>query len=285
MTDSASSILQGGEQGQSQGGQGSGNGSANSPWYGEVIGKDSDADFQSFVKNKNYPDVAAALKGHYNAEKLIGLDRAGRTVVLPKDDNDAEGWKAFRAKLGVPETADGYKLPFADGTSDTLAKAAATWFHKAGVPPKAAEDIAKEWNGFFEAEFKAAEDKRNADNTRELNALKMELGTEFEAKQELSRRAFRIFGKEAGIGEEQIEQIENVLGAAKTVKLFMAMGDVLREAEFAGGNDSGGHTPDALRAKLKEYQENRVAGKYGQSEWTNKILPEVIKIQDALDKL
>ncbi len=285
MTDSASSILQQGAPNSQGDGQGSGGGASNSPWYGELIAKETDADFKAYVTNKNYPDPLAAIKGHYSAEKLIGLDRAGRTVVLPKDENDVEGIKAFRMKMGVPDTADGYKLPFKEGTSDKLAKAAATWFHKRGVSPKDAEGIAGDWNQFIEAEMAADDTARQAKNTQELNALKAELGNKFDTHAELSRRALNVFGKEAGFTADDISAMEDAIGSAKTVKLFMKMGDILREAEFAGGEGGNmGVPPDQIRAKIKEIQTKRTANGYTEKEWQTIYMPQVMKLQEQLDK-
>jgi hypothetical protein len=284
MTDSASSILTQGAPNTQGDGQGSGGGASNSPWYGDLISKETDADFTSYVKNKNYPDALAAIKGHYNAEKMIGLDRAGRTVTLPRDDSDTEGLKAFRAKMGVPDSADGYKLPFKEGASDAMAKEAAKWFHAEGVPPKAAEKIATSWNTFIEAQM-AEEDKAiQTKNTQEMNALRAELGNKFDTHAELSRRAFAKFGKDAGFTPDDMNAMQDAIGSAKTVKLFMKMGDMLREADFAGGEGTMGMPPDQIRNKIKEIQTNRTANKYTEKEWSTVYMPQVMKMQEDLDK-
>lgn len=279
MTDSANSVLS-----NDQGGQGSGNGAASAPWYGDVISKETDGDFQAFVKNKNYPSPLEAIKGHYSAEKMLGHDRAGRTLVMPKDENDAEGMKAFRAKLGVPETADGYKLPFKDGSSDVLVKEAAKWFHAAGVPPKQAEAITTAWNAFIEKQLTDGEAAAKAENARQLDQLKADLGNKYDTHVELGRRALRVFGKDAGFSDDDIKAVEDIVGTAKTVRLFMKMGEGLRESQFAGGDATMGMTPDAIRTKIKEIQTNRTANKYGEKEWKETYLPQVMKLQEALDK-
>lgn len=277
MTDTATSMLSG-----APSGEGSPTGASNAPWYGDLISKETDTDFKAYVTNKNYPDPLAAIKGHYNAEKLIGLDRAGRTVVLPKDDNDAEGMKAFRAKLGVPEKPEDYKLPF-EGDA-TFAAEAQKWFHQAGVPAKAAQQIAENWNKQVKSMLEADEAARVTKNTQELNELKANLGNGFAAQQELSRRALNVFGKEAGFTDEDIGAMEDAIGSAKTVKLFMKLGNVLREAQFAGGDSTMGTPPDQIKAKIKEIQTARTANKYSEREWKETYLPQVLKLQEELDK-
>lgn len=282
MTDTASSILTQDQSQGSQGGNGSGGGAVNSPWYGEVLAKETDNDFRSYVQNKNYPSPLEAMKGHYSAEKMIGLDRAGRTVVMPKDENDAEGMKSFRAKMGVPETPEGYKLPFSEEAKE-LSVVAAKWFYEEGIPQKSAANFSSKLESFVkeaEAQEKAAFDARSA---QEIKALQVELGDHFAEQQELSRRAMRIFGKEAGLGDEDIKAAEEAIGAAKTIKLFMKMGEILKEAEFAGG-EGGGETPDGMREKLKQIQQNRTDGKYTEAEWSKVYMPQVMKYQEQLNK-
>ncbi|MET0659134.1 MAG: hypothetical protein ABW110_13365, partial [Steroidobacteraceae bacterium] len=80
---------------------------ANQPWFPEA--------HKSLVETKGFKSVEDVFNWGINAEKLIGLDRAGRTVVLPKDEADVEGRKAYYAKIGVPESADKYELPLPEG--------------------------------------------------------------------------------------------------------------------------------------------------------------------------
>ncbi|HQQ71498.1 MAG TPA: hypothetical protein PLL92_14465, partial [Alicycliphilus sp.] len=72
------------------------------PWFSSF----QDAGVKSWAESKGFKDPETAVASAWNLEKLIGADRNGRTVVLPKYDKDVEGIKAFRAKLGVPDSPD-----------------------------------------------------------------------------------------------------------------------------------------------------------------------------------
>ena len=74
---------------QQQGGDGG------QPWFAGF----QNAEAKTFVESKGFKDPESLVTSYANMEKLLGADRAGRTVVLPKDANDAEGLKAFRAKM------------------------------------------------------------------------------------------------------------------------------------------------------------------------------------------
>lgn len=55
----------------------------------------------------NTPDgMAKAFNGYLSLEKLLGREK----IVVPKDDNDTEGWNMFNKAMGVPDKPEGYGL-------------------------------------------------------------------------------------------------------------------------------------------------------------------------------
>ena len=110
--------------------QAEGQGGGAAAWYGDA--------HKDIVGAKQWQDPDSVIESYVNLEKLFGADKAGRTIVIPKDENDQEGLKAFRAKIGVPEAPEAYEL------GDTnFAKAASSWFLETGVPKSAAQALAK----------------------------------------------------------------------------------------------------------------------------------------------
>ena len=100
------------------------------------------------VLNKGWKAPEDAITSYANLEKLLGADKAGRGVVLPKDDAGADEWGQFWNRLGRPEAADQYNIPLPDGDDGGFAKQAATWFHEAGLTQRQAEGLAGKWNEF-----------------------------------------------------------------------------------------------------------------------------------------
>src|ERR1700748_763608 len=113
-----------------------------SGWWDSV----KDPAIKEWAANKKFPDAESALKSYSNLEQLMGADKAGRTVMTPKDDTDVEGWKALGTKLGVPANAEEYKLPVPEGDNGDFAKLASGWMQKANIPPAMARALAAEWN-------------------------------------------------------------------------------------------------------------------------------------------
>lgn len=281
MSETAASILTAPAAASPSGQQPSGNGSANAPWFAEIITKDADPQFQEFVKNKNYPSALEALRGHYSAEKMIGLDKAGRTLVMPKDENDVEGRKAFLAKLGVPETPEGYKLPVPDGEDPAFSKIAATWMHANGVPPQAAVGVVKAFNDYVSGEIKKGMEQDQARSMAALADLKTEWGQSFDQKSEFGRRAVRQYGKEAGLDDNDLKSLESSLGTSKMLKLFSKLGEAGGEGGFAGG-DGGAFSvsPAAAQIKINQFVQDRTAGKISDHEWRTSTEKEMLKLME-----
>lgn len=294
----AAAVLSGGEQGSAApaggGGQPSGAGAppagtgAGLPaapatgWWDTV----KDPEVKGWLANKKYADAETALKGHWSLERLMGAEKAGRTVVLPKDDNDAEGWKALTAKLGVPETADGYKLPMPEGSDEAFAKTAAGWFHEAAIPPRAATLITNKWNEWMKGAVEAGEAADKAESEKQMAALETQWGAKFPEQRELAQRGFREFSSQFGLDDKAaLARAESVLGAANLTKFFAGLGTLTGEARFAGGADgAGGFKASKADAEtqIAQITADRIAGKYTDFQWRTEIEPKLMKLGEVV---
>lgn len=201
------------------------------------------------VQAKQWQNPSDAIKGYANLERLLGADRAGRTITIPKDEADVDGWKAVYAKLGAPETPEGYELPVPDGQPADFAKQAATWFHEAGVPKGQAAKLAGKWNEFMSAQAQAQEQAEQEALAKEHADLAKDWGTgqAAEVQKEIARRA----AVKLGLDEGSIGALEKVAGFSKVMKVFAKMGELLGEHK-AEGLDTGGQfqmTPAAAMSR------------------------------------
>lgn len=248
------------------GGQAGGAGDAGAaPFFSGFEGE-----VKAWAETKGFKDPQALAVSSMNLEKLLGADRAGRTVVLPKDDNDVEGRKAFLAKLGVPDSADGYNLPVPEGGNADFAKTAADWFHKAGVPPQAARSVSEAWNGFMQKAMADAEAAAKVESQKQLEGVKGEWADKFDENSELARR----YVKASGLNAEQLSAVEEALGTATFLKTFHKLGTQLGEAGFTAGDGQGGGgfnaAHAAVRQQLADLRTQRIEGKISQDEFLAK---------------
>jgi hypothetical protein len=97
---------------------------ADQPWFAAL-----DDEGKGFIQNrgldkKTAPEAALdLLKSFRETQAKLGIP-ADRVVRWPADDADEAGWKNVRAKLGVPETPEGYDfstVKYTDGSDPDAA--------------------------------------------------------------------------------------------------------------------------------------------------------------------
>lgn len=231
---------------------GGGGGGATPPWYGAETNK-------ALVEAKGFKTVDDVFTAYTNTEKLIGHEKAGRTIVLPKDDKDVEGIKAYRARIGVPESADKYELPVPDGDKGEFAKLASNWLHDSGIPKEAGQKLAKSWNDYVAKTLAEGQTALKAEMDKQLDGLKGEWGDKFDEKSEHARR----FMKAAGFTEEETKVYEEAFGTAAMLKRWSSIGSKLGESGFVAGDGGGTVTvsKSVAQAKVQQLNADRIAGK------------------------
>jgi hypothetical protein len=252
-----------------------GAGAIPSGWWDAV----KDTEVKNWVATKGYPDAESALKAQWGLERMMGADKAGRTVMLPKDDADTEGWKAFGQKLGVPANAEEYKLPVPEGQDDGFAKLASGWMQKANIPPSMARALTTEWNAYT-AQVQA---QLKADSDAKVAALNTEWGPKATENTEMARRGFREFAEKFGLKTDPTK-FEDAVGSADFLKFFLGLGSLNAEIKFAGGDGKGGFGMPATEARAK-YSQNvtdRAAGKIDDYLWRTEIEPMQRKLEQII---
>jgi hypothetical protein len=207
-----------------------------------------DADLKGWAQNKGFKEPADALNSYRNLEKLMGADKAGRTVMLPAKWDDPKEVAAFHEKIGVPKDPTGYKLP--DGADPEMAKWAPNVFHKAGLTPRQAEALTAEWNSMVGGRAEAMKAQMEAKAAEDLSALKSEWGAAYNDKLARAKSA----AKALGVSEEIADKLETALGTGGLLKFFAGLGEKMGEDTAVDGKGqgsfSGAKTPEAARAEI-----------------------------------
>lgn len=221
-------------------------------------------EIRGVIQTKGWKNPGDVINSYSNLERLLGADKAGRGVVLPKDDAPAEEWASFYNRLGRPESTEGYKLPVPDGDAGAFAKQAATWFHEAGLTSKQAETLAAKWNEHVGGTTQQQQAQFEQQTALDMQDLQKAWGDKFEANAELARRARR----EAGLSDQEGQAIERALGLKKAAEVFAFLGKQFAEAPMKGGDGAPagrfGGTPEDARARIAALKKD--AG------WTSRYL-------------
>ena len=224
-------------------------------WYAGI----QNADVRTWAEAKGFKDPLAVVESAYNLEKVMGFDRAGRTIVMPGENATPEEIKAFHSKIGVPENVDGYKLPVPEGDSGEFAKTAAQWMLEAGVPASAATKLTEQWNAYQAAQMQQAEAQFNLNAANEFKTWEAEQGAALAQNLELARRATSQFlpekltvdGQEIS-RQDAMDRIERAIGTGNMMRLFSTIGSGLSEHKVHTGGGGGVMTPAQAQQRINE---------------------------------
>ena len=162
-------------------------------------------------------------------------------VAIPGAD-DTEGWKAFYAKLGRPESADKYTLPnvkLPEGlvVDDALRANFTARAHDLNLTNKQAEGLYEWWNSQMGSAHTTTSQAKAVATQQALDGLKTEWGQAFESKLTEAKAAVAHYGdadlvaylNDTGLGDDP-----------RLIKTFAKLGAQLREDGLVGRGDTGG---------------------------------------------
>lgn len=194
----------------------------------------ADPDMKTWAESKGWKDPATAdpfaiAQSYRNLETLFGADKAGRTVLLPKDETDKAALDAIYDKLGRPKDAKDYDINAPDGANPEFIETAKGWYHKAGLTKAQAAAVTESYKA---AELDAVQKVQQA-HAQEVEGLQAEWKEKFDQKVEVAKAGI----KAAGLTEAHVKAIESALGPSSAAKMFEFFGRNYVEAS-PPGNES-----------------------------------------------
>lgn len=210
-----------------------------------------------YVQNKGWTEPRQVLDGYRNLEKLLGADKAGNAVVMPKEGATPEEMSAFFNRLGRPEGADGYKMSVPEGSDGEFAKSVAAKFHELGLTKAQGEALSSWYNEQGVASVEAQKAAAQADFQNQDAALRQEWGAAFDQNLSAAKKAVQGLGLDAAA----IDKIAGSLGHKATMELFSKIGGKVLEDGFVSGDRntsfSNAMTPAQAKAEIKSLQDDK----------------------------
>lgn len=142
------------------------------------------------------------------------------------EEGDAEGWAAVYAKLGRPESAEGYELPLPEGDSGEFAKQTSEWMHKAGLNKQQAQALATNWNEYQAQQAQAQQTAIKQQAESDLSSVRQEWGADFDANKSVMAKAFNTFAP-----PEFVEMLDKsgLINNPVIAKMFLKIGSAINE--------------------------------------------------------
>ena len=238
-------------------------------------------DARGYVENKGWKEPGDVLKSYQQLEEFLGADKAGRGILLPRDEQDREAYEKIYNALGRPEKAEGYELNALlakEETGPAFMETMAATMHGAGLSKTQARKMAAAYQGHINAARQAAVEAHQQDVATAEQTLTS-------AEKEQCRRGFRFLG----LSNEEAAAIEMYWGVTKAAKMFAKIGQALGEDKRVDGTDPGGGfagSPEAAKARIAELKADPAfARRYTEGEPTAvKLMEDMHKRAAAADK-
>jgi hypothetical protein len=222
---------------------------AAAPWFASI----ESPELRGYTENKAWKTPGDAVQAYRELEKLHGAP-ADQLLRIPPKDAKPDDVAAFYEKLGRPKTAEEYKLVGADGTgADPLVQRMGPGMHQLNLTVAQAKGL----NEIYLAAVNEAQQAQDQVLQQKLEAEETALHQTwpdpvYQQNKQMARNAARSYG----VKQEQIDQLEKVLGFADTMKLFFEIGARQGEGPYIEGNSNVGNrgfntrSPEAARAEI-----------------------------------
>lgn len=212
-----------------------------------------DPDLQGWIEAKyqgSEPSLEQLASSYRNLEKFVGADKAGRGVVIPGPEADADTMNEFYGKLGRPSDPSKYNIAIPEGQQpDAFTDWARSTFHEAGLTDKQASLLSEKYNDYM-GRMIGNMQQQSADQADQAKAaLRKEWGAAYDQK-------FAAIDKTAealGFSDQQLDGLRSAMGPVEALKFVDKLATKLGEDVMDGTSESlSQFTPAAAQEELSK---------------------------------
>tara|TARA_R110000751_G_C13690319_1_gene472252 strand:+ start:90 stop:941 length:852 start_codon:yes stop_codon:yes gene_type:complete len=223
------------------------------PWIDGVTSPDT----RSWAESKGLQNgtIDNVLGSYHNLEKLMGADKAGRTVTLLGDDASPEQRNEFYGKLGRPEAAEGYTFKLDEGIDPTRLDAMRGKAHDLGITDAQFSGLA---NADMEYLSTLTEETANAAVVSRAEA-EFQLKKEWGAAYEVKVAGIDVAAAKLGFSEDHLVALHKAMGPVDAMKFVDSLNSKLGEHDFESGEGviPNHKTPEQAQTDMSELSMNK----------------------------
>ena len=223
------------------------------PWIDGVTSPDT----RSWAESKGLQNgtIDNVLGSYHNLEKLMGADKAGRTVTMLGDDATPEQRNEFYGKLGRPDNVDGYTFKLAEGADTARLDAMRNKAHDLGITDS-------QFSGLAEADidYLSTINQTNTDEAAISKAeAELQLKKEWGAAYELKVAGIEVAAQKLGFNDDQLSGLHKAMGPVEAMKFVDSLNTKMGDHKFESGDlvNSNHKTPAQAETEMQELSMNR----------------------------
>ncbi len=199
-------------------------------------------EIRSKLASAGIPDMDTLAQRFIDGQTMIST-----SVRWPGADAGPEARAKFNSAIGVPDSAEGYKV--ADGSLSGVLDAARAAAHRAGLTPSQWEGVASQMNQGFDAQRQQTMDQYRSEWDSKAAEVKEQLGSYDQAVANAQAASLKLFG-EAGANTMRDLGVSNHPGFIEHMsKLGSQMNGGTALPPGAGGIQGTGQTMDVAQAR------------------------------------
>lgn len=204
------------------------------------------------LQNGSFENV---LGSYHNLEKMVGADKAGRTITLLGDDAPPEAVNEFYTKLGRPEAPDQYSVQAPDGADNTRLEMMRNMAHELGLTDKQFAGLAAADAQYIETATQGME-TQNQTTAADAEA---QLRKEWGAAYELKAAQIDVAANKLGFTDEHLAGLRQAMGPVDALKFVDSLNSKMGDHDFDNGETvQPGHlTPEQAKTQLGELSMNK----------------------------
>lgn len=204
--------------------------------------------------DKEGKSPADILKSYRNIERLRGVD-ADKLARIP-DWSNPEEVKQFHARVGVPESPEGYESPEVSTPNGVLrGDLIAKLSHRIGARPDQHAELMAGTGELLTELFQAEAEEVARRNANDLIDLRKEWGTRFEENNQAVDNA----AAQLGLNDDMIGALKVALGEGQTRRMLAQIGARLGEHKRPAEGNGGPvlMTSDVAKAQIDQLKGDR----------------------------
>lgn len=205
------------------------------------------------LQNGSFENV---LGSYHNLEKMVGADKAGRTVTLLGDDATPEQKAEFYTKLGRPSEAKEYGVALPEGvTDDTRLNLMRDKAFELGISDAQFKGLAEADAAYISMATQNINDEAKISVADATAALKKEWGAAYDLKV----AGIDIAAQKLGFDTAQLNALRTSMGPVEAMKFVDGLNTKMGDHDYDSGEGimPNHKTPEQAKTELSELSMNK----------------------------